>query len=153
MHTFSEPRFSGIVAFSERTSGQCSFHLLSDCQAHHARRASFPPCSLRRLWLPLLSSSRVCRPVDSSGHHRTACAVAGCSGVAGSQWSPQQHECVVKGVDGSRPTSGHRVSEPAGRSRIEILVDLFHGAQIAVDTTLVSVLAGNHPPCQSQGPS
>ena len=62
---------------------------------------------LRRLWP---SSSRVCRcgrPLDSSGHHR-ACAVAGVLGSRGFAWSPPQHECVAKEVDGSRPTSGSR---------------------------------------------
>ena len=41
---------------------------------------------LRRLWLPLPCSARNCRcgrPLDSSGHHRAACAVAGVLGRRG----------------------------------------------------------------------
>ena len=56
-----------------------------------ARHTTFDPqvlrlLLLRRLWLPSPSSSRVCRcgrPLDSSGHHRAACAVAGVLGSRG----------------------------------------------------------------------
>ena len=78
---------------------------------------------LRRLWLPLPSSSRVCRcgrPLDSSGHHRAACAVAG----------------VLGG-------HGHRGPNVLDDRRVEVLADglpLFHGQQLAIDTTLVSAL-------------
>ena len=46
-----------------------------------ARYTTFDPQALhllllRRLWLPVPSSSRVCRWGDPSGHHRAACAVA-----------------------------------------------------------------------------
>ena len=83
-------------------------------------------------------------PVATTGQHVQWWE---CSGVVGSQWSQQQHESVVKGVDGSRPISGsrhgHRGTEPVDERRIEILADglpSFHGTQIAVNTTLVSVL-------------
>ena len=53
--------------------------------APHARfdPQPFRVLLLRRLWLPLPLSSRSCRcgrPLDSSGHHRAACAVAGVLG-------------------------------------------------------------------------
>ena len=47
---------------------------------------SFRVLLLRRLHLPLLLSSSSCRcgrPLDCLGHHRSACAVAGCWGGVG----------------------------------------------------------------------
>ena len=59
-----------------------SLPLSSFPSAPHARfdPQPFRVLLLRRLWLQLQSSSRSCRcgrPLDSSGHHRAACAVAG----------------------------------------------------------------------------
>ena len=50
--------------------------------AHHCRFDSQPfrLLLLRRLWLPLPSTVRSCRcglPLDSRGHHRTACSMVG----------------------------------------------------------------------------
>ena len=112
---------------------------------------------LRRLWLPLRPSSRYCRcgrPLDPCGHHRAACAQAGVLGRRGyALESAATRVC---------PEAGARVStnvlvrdldllplQHADARRLEVVVDglpLFHGAQIAVDTTLVSPLRRDGTP-------
>ena len=63
---------------------------------------------LRRLWLPLPSSSRSCRcgrPLDVLGHHRAACAEAGVVGPRGMHWSRQPRGFAVRQGPGWAPTS------------------------------------------------
>ena len=116
---------------------------------------------LRRLWLPLPLSSRSCRcgrPLDSSGHHRAACAVAGVLGSRG--FTLESAAARVCREAGGRVSTNVRVQDmdlaapnPLDNRRIEVVVDglpLFHGAQLAVDTTLVSPLRRDgtpHPRC------
>ena len=83
-----------------------------------ARHTTFDPqvflrlLLLRRLWIPLPSSSRVClcgRPLDSSGHHpRQHVLWRGFSGVVGLQLSRQRLECAEKREGGCPPTSASR---------------------------------------------
>ena len=116
---------------------------------------------LRRLWLPLPSSARNCRcglPLDSSGHHRAACAVAGVLGRRG--FAVESAAACVCREAGARVSLNVRVQDmdlarPSAfdNRRLEIVADglpLFHGAQSAVDTTVVSVLRRDgtpHPRC------
>ena len=54
---------------------------------------------LRRLRLPLPLTSRTCRcgrQLDSFGHHRAACSVAGCWAGEGSHWSRPRQRCAEK---------------------------------------------------------
>ena len=71
----------------------------------------FPVLLLRRLWLPLPSSSRVCqcgRPPDVSGHHRAACAVAGVLGSRGfAVGSAAARVCREQESDDEHPDPGH----------------------------------------------
>ena len=95
------------------------------------RETSFDPqpfrlLLLRRLRLPLSLSARWCRcgrPLNSLGHHQSACSRAG---VLGHRGYPM--EMVMA-----------RICREAGaRVRLEIIVDglpLWRGAQLAVDTT------------------
>ena len=131
--------------------------------APHARfdPQPFRVLLLRRLWLPLPLSSRSCRcgrPLDSSGHHRAACAVAGVLGSRG--FALESAAARVCREAGGRVSTNVRVQDmdlaapnPLDNRRIEVVVDglpLFHGAQLAVDTTLVSPLRRDgtpHPRC------
>ena len=61
---------------------------------------------LRRLRLPLPLSGRSCRcglPLDSSGHHRAACARAGVLGGGGSLWRMSQQGSAARLAAGSPP--------------------------------------------------
>ena len=131
--------------------------------APHARfdPQPFRVLLLRRLWLQLPSSSRSCRcgsPLDSSGHHRAACAVAGVLSRRGV--ALESAAARVCREAGGRVTSNVRVQDMdlaapdrLDNRRIEVMVDglpLFHGAQLAVDTTMVSPLrrdGSHHPRC------
>ena len=112
---------------------------------------------LRRLWLPLPSSARNCQcglPLDSSGHHRAACAVAGVLGRRG--FAVESAAARVCREAGARVSLNVRVQDmdlarPSAfdNRRLEIVADglpLFHGAQLAVDTTVVSVLRRDGTP-------
>ena len=112
---------------------------------------------LRRLWLPLPSSSRVCRcgrPLDSCGHHRAACAVVGVLGSRG--FALESAAARVCREAGGRVTTNSRIQDmdivapnQLDERRIEVLADgllLFHGAQVAVDTTLVCALRRDGTP-------
>ena len=105
----------------------------------------------RRLHLPLPLSMRTCRcgrQLDMFGHHRAACAVAG---VLGRRGFPL--ECAAVQIcreAGARVTTNVHVRDMDlavfnnldGR-RLEVVADgltLWHGAQLAIDTTLVSPL-------------
>ena len=105
---------------------------------------------LRRLWLPLPSSSRVCRcgrPLDSSGHHRAA-FVAGVLGSRG--FAVESAAARVCREAGGRVSTNIRIQDMdivapnlLDERRVEVLADglpLFHGQQLAIDTTLVSAL-------------
>ena len=88
---------------------------------------------MRGLCLSLPLTARVCRCgrlLDVIGHHRSACAVSGVLGVQGSSAGVRSRQGV--------PEAGARVS-----TNVFVRADglpLFGGAQLAVDTTLVSVL-------------
>ena len=105
---------------------------------------------LRRLWLPLLPTARNCRcglPLDSCGHHRAACAAAGVQGRRGFAAEAAARNCREAGA---RVSLDVRVQDmdltrldALDNRRLEIVADglpLFQGAQLAVDTTLVSAL-------------
>ena len=88
--------------------------------APHARfdPQPFRVLLLRRLWLPLPLSSRSCRcgrPLDSSGHHRAACAVAGVLVQGVSHWSLPQRGFAGKQAAETvfgQSVFGHRVLGP-----------------------------------------
>ena len=119
---------------------------------------------LRRLWLPLPPSSRSCRcgrPLDVLGHHRAAGANVGVLGRRGfALESAAARVCREAGgrvsVNVAVRDLDIRVPDRADERRLEVVADglpLFHGAQIAVDTTLVSVLRRDgtpHPRCVNE---
>ena len=99
---------------------------------------------LRRLWCQLPLCSATCRcgqPLDSRGHHRGACATAGGFGsprvsageLCGTDLQGvRQHPCLRLG-----PFSRAKSRQPSGSADG---LPLFHGAQLAVDTTMVSTV-------------
>ena len=104
---------------------------------------------LRRLWCQLPLCSATCRcgqPLDSRGHHRGACAHAGVPGRRGFPLESCAARICRKA--GARVSVNVRVQDvdlhPGPRAdnrRLEVVADglpLFHGAQVAVDTTMVS---------------
>ena len=104
---------------------------------------------LRRLWCPLplsASSCRCGRPLDPSGHHRAACPHAGVLGRRGFQL--ESAAARVCREAGGRVTTNVRVQDldlppraGADNRRSEVVADglpLFHGVQLAIDTTMVS---------------
>ena len=107
---------------------------------------------LRRLHLPLPLSSRVCRcgrPLDVLGHHRAVCAEAGVLGRRG--YALESAAARICREAGARVGTNIMVRDmdllpqdhQDGR-RLEVVADglpLFHGAQLAIDTTLVSPLS------------
>ena len=103
----------------------------------------------RRLHLPLPFSSRTCRCgrlLDCRGHHRAACAEAGVLGARG--FALERAAAQVCREGGGRVSTNVMVrnldiegGNPTDARRLEIVVDgltLFDGAQLAIDTTLVS---------------
>ena len=105
----------------------------------------------RRLRLPLPLSARQCRrgrPLDIFGHHRAACTRAGFLGRRG--FAVESAGARICREAGGRVVTNAMFRDfdladpdPEDRRRIEILADglpLFGGAQLAVDTTLVSAL-------------
>ena len=111
----------------------------------------FRTLHLRRLRLPLLLSKRTCRcgrPLDSRGHHRAACARAGVLGRRG--FAVESVAARICREGGARVVTNMMVRDmdlaapnPNDSRRLEIVADglpLFGGAQLAIDTTLVSVL-------------
>ena len=112
---------------------------------------------LRRLWCPLplsASSCRCGRPLDPSGHHRAACPHAGVLGRRG--FSLESAAARVCREAGGRVTTNVRVQDldlppraGADNHRLEVVADglpLFHGAQLAIDTTMVSPLRRDGSP-------
>ena len=106
---------------------------------------------LRRLWQPLPLSSFTCRcgrPLDSRGHHRAACPLAGVLGRRG--FSLESAAARVCREAGGRVTTNVRVQDMdllplrhLDNRRLEVVVDgltLFRGAQLAIDTTMVSAV-------------
>ena len=120
---------------------------------------------LRRLWCQLPLSSATCRcgqPLDSRGHHGGACATAG---VLGRRGYPLE-SCAARicREAGARVSVNVRVQDldlfPGPRAdnrRLEVVADglpLFHGAQLAVDTTMVSTVRADGAPrrqCAERG--
>ena len=112
---------------------------------------SFRVLLLRRLWLPLLPTSRTCRcgrPLDVLGHHRWGLesAAARVCREAGGRVSAN---VLVWDLDIALP-------DHVAERRIEVIADglpLFHGAQLAIDTTFVSPLSRDgvpHPRCVNE---
>ena len=114
---------------------------------------------LRRLWCPLplcVASCRCGRPLDPCGHHRAACPHAG---VLGRRGFPLESAAArVCREAGARVSTNVRVQDmdlpprDADNRRIEVVADglpLFHGAQLAIDTTLVSHCLGMVQPSAS----
>ena len=110
-----------------------------------------------RLWLPLPPSSRNCRCgrlLDVLGNHRAACAEAGVLGRRG--YALESAAARVCREAGARVGTNILVRDldlvPQGRQdarRLDVVAEglpLFHGAQLAIDTTLVS-------PVRRDGPS
>ena len=144
-----ERHVAGLVAFSERTAGQRSFHVLPSDAPVQFRLAG------------VFSSSAVCgslslRPAMLAGvavHSISVTTTAqhvlwrGFWVGAGSRWSLRLLVFVAR--LGERQDPGHVAPNRLDERRVEVLADglpLFHGAHLAVDTTLVSVLGRNGEP-------
>ena len=116
---------------------------------------------LRRLWLPLPPTKRTCRCgrlLDCFGHHRAACATVGVLGRRG--FTLESAAARVCREAGARVSENVLVRDldilapdAADERRLEVIADglpLFHGAQLAIDTTMVSPLGRDgapHPQC------
>ena len=109
---------------------------------------------LRRLRMPLPVTAHSCqygRLLDSLGHHRSACPVAG---VLGTRGFPLENAAarICREAGGRVRTNVmvqdldlHAINNLDSR-RLEVAVDglsLFRGAQLAIDTTSVSPLSRN----------
>ena len=131
----------------------------------HQRFAShlFRVLFLRRLHLPLPLSSRSCRcgrSLDARGHHRTSCPTSWVLGRRG--FALESAAARVCREAGARVRTNVFVRDldllPQGvpyQQRLEVVAEglpLFHGAQLAIDTTLVSPLradgGSSHPMCK-----
>ena len=107
----------------------------------------------RRLHLAPPRTCRCGRQLDKFGHHRAACAVAGVLGRRGFPLVAAAQVCREAGarVSTNLPSPGHDLAEfnnLDGR-RLEVVADgltLWHGAQLAIDTTLVSPLRRDGSP-------
>ena len=104
---------------------------------------------LRRLRQHLPLSERRCRcPLDSSGHHRAACAHAGVLGRRGFAVESAtaricREACGIVRVNVFVGDMGFIMPNANDGRRLEVVVDglpLFGGRQLAVDTTLVGAL-------------
>ena len=106
---------------------------------------------LRRLHLPLPLTVRNCKcgqPLDICGHHRAACARAGVLGGRG--WALENVVARICREAGGRVTTNVLVRNldlvgpgVEDNRRLEVVADglpLFGGAQLAIDTTVVSAL-------------
>ena len=117
---------------------------------------------LRRLRLPLPLSSHSCRcgrPLDCLGHHRASCSRAGVLGRRGfALESAAARVCREAGARVSTNIFVRDLDVVAVRAedqrRIEVIAEglpVFHGSQLAIDTTLVSpVRADGEPHRQCQ---
>ena len=119
--------------------------------SRHARidSQSFRFLLCRRLRLPIPLCSRTCRcgrPLDILGHHLAACAEAGVLEKRGSCWSVQQPKSVGRQGLGCPltclfATSTWRSTTGLNGRRLEVVANgltLWQGAQLAIDTTMVS---------------
>ena len=111
----------------------------------------------RRLRLPLPLSSRTCRcgrPLDVLGHHRAACSTSGVLGRRG--FALESAAARICREAGARVSTNIFVRDldlaPLGGvdgRRLEVVAEglpVFHGAQLAIDTTLVSPLRADGVP-------
>ena len=109
---------------------------------------------LRRLHFPLPLTARQCRcgrPLDACGHHRSACAVAGVLGRRGCPLETAAAQvCREAGARVRLNTMVRDLDLLPGalldNGRLEVVADglsLFNGAQLAIDTTMVSALRGD----------
>ena len=109
---------------------------------------------LRRLWCPFPLSAHFCRcgrRLDVRGHHRSACGRAGVLGRRGFPLESAAARGCGEARRGSQSTSAWltSISFPQGGSTTGRLrlwqtdFPLFHGAQLAVDATLVSPVRGD----------
>ena len=118
---------------------------------------------LRRLHLPLPLTVRNCRcghPLDTRGHHRAACALAGVLGGRG--WALESVVARTCREAGGRVTTNVLVRglglvgpDVEDNRRLEVVADglpLFGGAQLAIDTTVVSALRADGTPGGGQRP-
>ena len=107
---------------------------------------------LRRLWLPLPPSSRFCRCgrlLDVLGHHCAVCAQAGVLGRR--RYALESAAARICREAGARVTTNVMVRDLdlLPLHQVDALADglpLFHGAQVALDTTLVSPLRQDGTP-------
>ena len=127
------------------------FVAFPSCRFAQFGSQQFRTLLLRRLHLPLPLSTRYCRcgrPFDCLGHHRAACSVAG---ILGKRGFPLENAAArVCREAGARVRTNVMVRDmdlvPNDRidnRRLEVVADglpLFGGAQLAIDTTLVSAL-------------
>ena len=127
------------------------FTVLPTSRMMRIEAQSFPLLLCRHLRFPLPLSLRTCRcgrQLDAFGHHRAACQVAG---VLGRRGFPL--ECAAAQVcrkAGARVTTNMLVHDmdlghfdALDARRLEVVADgltLWRGAQLAIDTTLVSPL-------------
>ena len=135
----SIPFFTAPVSAATRFDPQCFRVLL-----------------LRRLWCQLPLSSATCRcvqPLDSRGHHRGACANAGVLGRQGFPLESCAARVSEKLVPESPRTFRFRIWTFCPCQGWTTVVwkwwqtaSHFHGAQLAIDTTMVSVVRADGSP-------
>ena len=78
------------------------------------KRSQMRSCSLGNTWHRY-------QPLDSNGHHRTACPVAGVLGIRGFAMESTTTRMCRERVDGSRPTSGSRTWTTDPRRRLALV--------------------------------
>ena len=120
--------------------------LFSRCQPSHLVTFSISSHHFRvlllRLRLPLRPVMRTCscgRPLDSFGHHRAVCSVAGVLGRRG--FALESVGARICREAGARVSTSRPGFARTDARRLEIVAEglpLFGGAQLAVDTTMVS---------------
>ena len=140
------------VEVTEGPVGAVALTALPTSRATRIEPQPFRIWLCRRLRLPLPLTSRKCRcghRLDKFGHHRAACSRVG---VLGKRGFPL--ECAAAQVcreAGGRVSTNVFVRDLAAfnaldNRRVEVIADglpLWHGAQLAIDTTLVSPLHGD----------
>ncbi len=131
-----------------------AFSTCPTCRVTALESNVFRMILLRRLQMPLPLTVRTCRcgrPLDAYGHHRAACARVGVLGRRG--YAVENVAARICREAGGRVTTNAflrdldlDLPQGGGGRRLEVVVDglpLFGGAQLAVDTTLVSALHGD----------
>ena len=150
----SDPQ-RALLRVTEWTTCRTPIHLLPNfASLWLSRHSRSRVLLLRRLWRPLPLSSRTCRcgrPLDPCGHHRAVCSRARVLGRRGfALENAAARVCREAGARVSlnvlvRDLDLHPFEQLDGR-RLEVVADglpLFHGAQLAIDTTMVSTLRGD----------